>query len=55
LDHVAQAMTFEVYSDAIRNVWLDAEGGCVIRLPSTWTPPAPLNEHRVGTRNDCWS
>jgi lipopolysaccharide transport system ATP-binding protein len=38
LDHVLQAMTFEVYSDATRNIWLDGVGGCVVRLASDWTP-----------------
>ena len=42
LDHVTQAMTFEVYSDATRNVWLDGIGGCIVRLPSDWTPPRPI-------------
>jgi lipopolysaccharide transport system ATP-binding protein len=42
LDHVTQAMTFEVYSDATRNVWLEGVGGCVVRLPSDWTPPKPI-------------
>lgn len=42
LDHVTQAMTFEVYSDATRNVWLDDVGGCVVRLPSNWTPPVRI-------------
>ena len=37
LDHVTQAMTFEVYSDATRSVWLDGVGGCVVRLTSEWT------------------
>ena len=42
LDHVVQAMTFEVYSDATRNIWLDGVGGCVVRLASEWTAPRPL-------------
>jgi lipopolysaccharide transport system ATP-binding protein len=49
LDHVTQAMTFEVYSDAVRNVWLDGVGGCVVRLSSNWTPPTPIDEPRVET------
>lgn len=42
LDHVTQAITFEVYSDATRNVWLDGVGGCIVRLSSDWTPPRPI-------------
>ncbi|HEX7772772.1 MAG TPA: ABC transporter ATP-binding protein, partial [Pyrinomonadaceae bacterium] len=39
LDHVPQAMTFEVYSDdTVASLWLSDVGGCV-RVPSAWMHP----------------
>lgn len=39
LDHVPQAMTFEIYSDeTVASLWLSDVGGCV-RVPSEWTHP----------------
>jgi lipopolysaccharide transport system ATP-binding protein len=44
LDHVTQAMTFEVYSDEAASLWLQGTGGC-IRVPSEWTQPSPITEY----------
>ena len=43
LDHVIQAMTFEVYSDeTLSSLWLNGVDGCV-RVPSEWTQPKVIN------------
>ncbi len=44
LDHVTQAMTFEVYSDEATSIWLQGTGGCV-RVPSKWTQPSAITEY----------
>jgi lipopolysaccharide transport system ATP-binding protein len=45
LDHVPQAMTFEVYSDeTVSSLWLNDVGGCV-RVQSDWTQPTAINEY----------
>ena len=45
LDHVPQAMTFEVYSDeTVASLWLSDVGGCV-RVPSAWSRPALIADY----------
>ena len=45
LDHVPQAMTFEVYSDdTVASLWLSDVGGCV-RVPSLWTQPELITDY----------
>lgn len=45
LDHVTQAMTFEVYSDeTVASLWLNGAGGCV-RVPSEWTRPEIITDY----------
>ena len=44
LDHVPQAMTFEVYSDeSVASLWLSDVGG-VVRVTSDWTQPRMMNQ-----------
>ena len=45
LDHVPQALTFEVYSDdTVASLWLSDVGGCV-RVPSEWTHPELITDY----------
>ena len=45
LDHVPQAMTFEVYSDeTMASLWLNDASGCV-RVQSDWTQPRAITEY----------
>jgi lipopolysaccharide transport system ATP-binding protein len=50
LDHVQQAMTFEVYSDeSASSLWLNGVSGCV-RLPSRWTQPEAVTDLAPSTQ-----
>ncbi len=45
LDHVSNAMTFEVYSaETMSSLWLTGVGGC-IRLPSLWSEPEVITDY----------
>lgn len=47
LDHVPQAITFEVYSDeSVASLWLSDVSGCV-RVPSEWTMPGLMAEEAI--------
>ena len=50
LDHVTQAMTFEVYSDeTMASLWLNGVNACV-RVPSNWTQPKVIGDPAPSAR-----
>ena len=44
LDHVSNAMTFEIYSaETMASLWMNGVGGC-IRVPSLWSEPEVITD-----------